>query len=141
VFTSPCPQQLTHCLGFLPDVITDPVIETAKNRAHILRETRELFLNVRFRLEPTDIRGQFITDASLEFGLQPANGVFIQQQFINFQQQLQQQQQQLDHCFARMEATIANARILSRNRRNMSDTQRPLRKYVGFPAVAVHCGT
>ena len=31
-------------LGNLPDVITDPVIETARNRAHMLRETRELFV-------------------------------------------------------------------------------------------------
>jgi hypothetical protein len=60
-----------------------------------------------------------ITDASLEFGLQPA---VIQQQF-NFQQQLLEFQEQIGHRLTRMETTIANTRhgILSRNRRNMSD--------------------
>lgn len=42
MFTSPRPQ-LTYCLGFVPDVITDEIVETAKNRAHVLRDTRELF--------------------------------------------------------------------------------------------------
>jgi hypothetical protein len=43
--TAPC-RELTYFLGHLPDIITDPVIETAKNRAHALRGTRELLLFV-----------------------------------------------------------------------------------------------
>lgn len=30
-------------LEIFPDAITDAIIETAKNRAHVLRDTRELF--------------------------------------------------------------------------------------------------
>jgi hypothetical protein len=30
-----------YCLGMLPGVVTDQIVETAKNRAQILRETRE----------------------------------------------------------------------------------------------------
>jgi hypothetical protein len=74
-------------------VITDPVIETAKNRVHVLRETRELWLFI-VCVEPTDICGECIPDASLEFGLEPVVGAFIQQQLNNFEQQ---QQQQLEH--------------------------------------------
>jgi hypothetical protein len=65
-----------------------------------------------------------ITDASLEFGL-------IQQQITKFQQEL-------DHRLARMEATIANTRILSRNQRYIVSL-RPLQKYVSFSSCyAVH---
>ena len=61
----------------------------------------------------------------------------IQQQLIDFQQQQLQQlqlefQEQLGlvrHRLAPMEAMM---RILSRNGRNVSDAQRPLRKYVSF---------
>ena len=89
VFLSPCREPTySYCLGHLPDVITDPVIEMAKNHAHALRGMRELFI-VCFHLEPTDIRGECITDASLEFGLEPAVAVYIQQQFNNFHQQQQ----------------------------------------------------
>jgi hypothetical protein len=35
--------QLTYCSGSYPHLITDPVLETARNRAHILRQTREGF--------------------------------------------------------------------------------------------------
>jgi hypothetical protein len=35
MFPSPCP--LTYCLGLVPGVFADPIIETAKNRAHLLR--------------------------------------------------------------------------------------------------------
>jgi hypothetical protein len=62
-----------------------------------------------------------IADASLEFGLQPGVGAFVQQQFNNFGRRL-----------ARMEARIANTRILSRNRRYIGDPLRPLQKYVCF---------
>jgi hypothetical protein len=135
----------------LPDVITDPVIETARNRVHVLRETRELWLFI-VCVEPTDICGECIPDASLELGLEPVVGAFIQQQLNNFeqqhqqhQQQLQQQiqqqfqqfqqqfQQQLGHHLIRIEATIANIQIMSHNRR-MVLPSRPLRKYVRFSA-------
>jgi len=85
---------------------------------------------------------------SLKFGLEPAIGIFIQQQFNNFQlqlnnfqQQFQQQQlafqEQLDRRLARMEATNANTRIMSLNR--YLSPLRPLRKFVSFSSCyAVH---
>jgi hypothetical protein len=36
--------QLIYYLAILPDVVTDQVVEIAKNRAHVMRNTRELFL-------------------------------------------------------------------------------------------------
>ena len=44
----PCSQQVTYCLGNLPDVITDPIIETAKKLTYFLKETRELLLSFDF---------------------------------------------------------------------------------------------
>jgi hypothetical protein len=62
-----------------------------------------------------------VADASLEFGLQPGVGVFVQQQFIIFGRRL-----------ARLEAMTANTCISSRNRRYLNDPLRPLQKYVSF---------
>lgn len=101
----------------LPGVITDPIIETAKNCAHVLRETH----------------------ASLEFGLQPGIGVFVQQQFINFGQQLFN----FGRGLAQMEARNANTCILSHNRRYISDPLRPLQKYTdgdGHNLALTICG-
>jgi len=91
-----------------------------------------------------------MSDASLEFGVQPVVGVFIQQQHA-FQQQLQQQFQQLQqnlqqqqHAFhqqiqehsAKVEVMILNTRLMGRNRRNVrSGPLLPLQKYVSFSSL------
>ena len=103
----PCPE-LMYCLGTLPSMITDPIIETAKNCVHLFKTS-----NI-----------HHIADASLDFGLQPGVGVFVQQQFINFGRGL-----------ARMDARNTNTHILSCNQHYISDPLCPLQKYVSFPPL------
>jgi hypothetical protein len=78
-------------------------------------------------LEPTYLR--HITDASLDFGVQPGVGAFIQQLFLDFARRL-----------ARMEAMFMNAQIRSRNRRFKTlSPLRPLQKHVSLSSrYAVH---
>lgn len=113
--------------------------------------------SLEFGLQPV-IQQQFINfqQQLINFQQQSIN---FQQQFINIQQQLQRQQEEfivsqqqfrrqlqrqqeeLFHRLDRIEATFANTRILSHNRRNMSDAQRPLQKYVSFSCTCCPCGT
>lgn len=130
------------CLGAHPDIITNPVIETAKNRAHVLRETV----------------------ASLEFGIQPG-GVFFnafREQLDNhfaqldvrlddrFAQlddrlaQLDDRFARLDHRLARQEAVVLNTRIIMRNRRFFGGVPPlhalcPLLKCVSPSIYLFHC--
>ena len=122
MFTLSCPQ-LTYCLVSLPDDIKVSIIETAKNRAHILRHTREMQFIA--HVEPTDSRGKLNVDAKLEFGLQPSVGV-THEQF----QQLSGRITQIEARLAQMDVAIANTRILSRNRHYKD--RRPLQKYVSL---------
>ena len=69
VFNSPHPQ-LTNCLVTYPNVVIDEVIETAKNRAHMLREVCKRIYCPFISELSSDIHC-IITDASLKFGLQP----------------------------------------------------------------------
>lgn len=75
-----------------------------------------------------------ITDAALELGIQqPPMGPGP----VGIQQQLQNFHQQLDQRLARIEASITNTQIASRNRRSQSlggveAPLRPLQKYVSF---------
>ncbi|KAF8495121.1 hypothetical protein F5888DRAFT_1804983 [Russula emetica] len=61
----------------VPGLFADPIIETAKNRAHVFEEA--------------------IYYASLDLGVQPGIGVFVQQQFLDF-----------DRRLARIEAMFVN---------------------------------
>lgn len=79
VFNSPHPQ-LTNCLVTYPDVVTNEVIETVKNCAHMLREACKRIYCPFIGELSSDIHC-IITDGLLEFGLQPDVGAFIQQQF------------------------------------------------------------
>jgi hypothetical protein len=76
----------------------------------------------------------YCTDASLQFGLQPAVGESIQQQL----QQVQQQLGLVLEFQRHLGASIANTRIFSRNRRNVH-VLTPLQKYVSFSShYAIH---
>ncbi|KAI0247079.1 hypothetical protein BJV78DRAFT_1364394 [Lactifluus subvellereus] len=96
-------------------IVTPPIIETARNRVHALREVH----------------------AALDLGLQPGIGPFVQQQFINFGQNIAAIEQEVVNIgqdiaqrMARFEASLANTRISSRNRRYIRDPIRPLHKSV-----------
>lgn len=118
-------------------------VETARNRAHLLRQTRE-GARLHFCLGLTDICmpcGGSIVDAAVEFGIQPGAqaaqpdvGAFVQQQFAQFHQQQQTFQQLLDRHLSQMEAAILNTSISARNQRSLADNRllMPLRKHVGF---------
>jgi hypothetical protein len=105
------------------------VVETAKNRAHVLRETRKK-IYYPFVNELSCHIHHVITDASLQFGLQPGVNIFIQQQFQNFAAQLNNFGVQLN----RMDARTVNMSIRLRNQRYAFEPLplHPLRKYVSF---------
>ena len=123
-----CPvNHLTYWLGHLPGVITHQVIETAKNRAHVLRDTRKC----KFFLLYLTILIYWTADAA--------------QQFLNPQlppavnAALQQLGQQMNVSHAQLEAWLVNLGIRSRNRRHLGDPLQPLQplqKYVCFSAFS-----
>lgn len=109
---------------------------------HILREIREEAQAVLLSVEPTDVCGERIKDAALDFGIQPGIAAFLEQ-FNDLQQQQQQFYQQFDRRLARIEATIANTQISSRNRRSqvlaVASPLRPLQKCVSYSSFyAIH---
>jgi hypothetical protein len=107
--------QLTYHLENYPGLLTEPVVETAQNRAHLLRQTREGFQLIHY-LGLTNVCNESITDASLEFGVPPGGlGVNIQEQFNQFQQQQQVFQNNLDNRLAGIGARVENAVIAARN--------------------------
>ena len=89
------------------------------------------------RFQPT--HANCLTDANLEFGVQPSAGAYIQEQFQNFQRIFSDYHRQLRQQLDRMDANTANTRILFSNQRNRETTGhlRPLRKNVG--SVCSHC--
>ena len=138
VFNSPHPQ-LTNCLVTYPDVVTDEVIETAKNYAHILREVCKRIYCPFISELSSDIHC-IITDASLKFGLQPGVDAFVQQQFQEqFTNFLVRLNQGLDRCFARMDVAIANTYIISQNQWYRYNPFCLYRKYVSISSCLACC--
>lgn len=115
------------CVGNLP-VITAPIIETAENRVHLLRATRN---NASFfsTLE-SHSHAHYVLDAFLEFGHHPGVGGPLQVQLNQITNQLQQIQNDIVNSFARIDARLANSHISSDNRHHFPNPLRPLQKTV-----------
>jgi len=108
-------QMLVGATRQLPDLINHNVIELAKNRVHLLRETH----------------------SAMQFGLQPGlAGIqpFLQEQFgqLNARfEQLNARFEQLDARFEQQQAAMCNIRIVARNQRDGHRfPPRPLQKYI-----------